>query len=49
MNIKGLFQKQKMMRTVLMALIPLALMAVYLFFEYNIEKRMGGFITCLIL
>jgi Na+-transporting NADH:ubiquinone oxidoreductase subunit B len=31
MNIKGLFQKQKMMRTVLMALIPLALMAVYLF------------------
>jgi len=31
MNIKGLFQKQKMMRTVLLALIPVVLMAVYLF------------------
>ncbi len=31
MKIKGLFQKQKMMRTVLLSLIPVTLMAVYLF------------------
>lgn len=31
MDVKNLFQKQKMMRTVLLALIPVALMAVFLF------------------
>ncbi len=31
MQLKGLFQKQQMMRTVLLSLIPVALMAVYLF------------------